>query len=131
MVALSSKHRFASRASLSLAELADENFIMYKHGTIVHKLALTACQSAGFEPKIFYETLRGASIIGLVASNSGVALMMEKVFNYYKRPDIVSIPLDETIESKIVIAYPKNKKLSKPAKTFIEFMEKLVNSIER
>ena len=131
MVAVSNKHRFASRKSLFPAELADENFIIYKEGTIVHKLAVNACRSAGFEPKIFCATLRGASIIGLVASNSGVALMMEKVLDYYERPDVISIPLDEAVESNIVIAYLKNKKLSKPAKTFIEFMGKYGNSIER
>jgi DNA-binding transcriptional LysR family regulator len=80
--------------------------------------------SAGFEPRVFYSTLRGASIIGLVASNSGVALMMEKVLNYYRRSDVVAIPLTETFTSKIVITYLKEKKLSKSVKMFIRFMEK-------
>ena len=66
------------------------------------------------------------TVIGLAASNSGVAIMMEKVLDYYKRHDIVAIPLDETIESKIVIAYVKNKKLSKSAKTFLKFVEKIL-----
>lgn len=126
LVAVSNKHRFAARKSISLTELSDENFITYNEGTIVHELSVEACRKAGFEPRVFYASLRGASIIGLVASNSGVALMMEKVLNYYDRHDVVSIPLDETIESKIVVAYLKNKKLSKSAKTFIKFVEKIL-----
>lgn len=54
--------------------------------------------------------------------------MMEKVIDYYRNLDVVAIPLEETIESRIVVAYPKNKELSKSAKTFIRFMEKSVPS---
>lgn len=126
MVAVSKDHRFSRRKSLSLLELADENFITYNKGTLVYELSINACKSAGFEPRVFYATLRGASIIGLVAANSGVALMMEKVLNYYQRSDVVPIPLDTTISSRIILAYPKNRKLSKSAKTFIDFMKKQI-----
>jgi DNA-binding transcriptional LysR family regulator len=89
---------------------------------------MNACREAGFEPRVFYASLRGASIVGLVAAKSGIALMMEQVLNYYRRPDVVSIPLDETIESRIVLVYLKNKKISKPAKTFIRFIQKVVQT---
>ena len=124
MVAVSKDHRFSTRKSLSLSELADENFITYNKGTLVYELSVNACKLAGFEPRVFYASLRGASIIGLVAANSGVALMMEKVLNYYQRSDVIPIPLDTTVASKIILAYPKNRKLSKSAKTFLDFMKK-------
>jgi LysR family transcriptional regulator, transcription activator of glutamate synthase operon len=79
-VVVSEKHRFAERKCLSLAELAEENFIMFDKGTMIHELTIDACRHAGFEPRIFYASLRVESILGLVASNSGVALMMEKIF---------------------------------------------------
>jgi LysR family transcriptional regulator, transcription activator of glutamate synthase operon len=122
VVALSLKHPLASRTSISLSELANENFIMFDKGTIVHELAVDACHKAGFEPRNFYASLRVESILGLVASQSGVALIMEKVFQYHKHPDVIAIPLAEIIESKIVLAYLKNKKLSVAAKNFWEFI---------
>lgn len=97
---------------------------MFNKGTLVYELTVTACRAAGFEPRVFYATLRGASIMGLVAANSGVALMMEKVLDYYHRADVVAIPLDTTIESKIIMACPKRRKLSKSARLFLEFMKK-------
>lgn len=115
---------YLARESLSLSELSNENFIMFNKGTLVYELAVNACRLAGFEPRVFYATLRGASIIGLVASNSGGALMMEKVLDYYRNPDVCTIPLEETVESKIVVAYLKTKELTKFAKTFIRLMEK-------
>ena len=126
MVAVSCDHRFANRTSIALAELAAENFIMFNKGTLIHELSMNACQSAGFEPKVFYASLRAASIIGMVASNSGIALIMEKVLQYYNHSDVVALPLDQTIESRIILAYPKDKKLSKPARTFLDFMKKQI-----
>ncbi len=122
VVALSTKHRLAARISISLPELANENFIMFDKGTIVHELAVDACRKAGFEPRNFYASLRVESILGLVASQSGAALIMEKIFQYHKHPDVIAIPLVETIESKIVLAYPKDKKLSAQANNFWEFI---------
>ena len=122
VVALSVKHPLAVRASISLSELANENFIMFDKGTIVHELAVDACRKAGFEPRNFYASLRVESILGLVASQAGVALIMEKVFQYHKHPDVIAIPLTEIIESRIVLAYTKDKKLSVWAESFWEFI---------
>ena len=122
MVTLSVKHPLATRTSISLAELANENFIMFDKGTIVHELAVDVCREAGFVPRIFYASLRVESILGLVASQSGIALIMEKIFQYHKHPDVIAIPLREIVESKIVLVYPRDKKLSIPAKNFWEFI---------
>jgi LysR family transcriptional activator of glutamate synthase operon len=128
LVVVSENHRFAGRESVSLAELADENFIMFDKGTIIHELTVDACRQAGFEPRIFYASLRVESILGLVSSNSGIALMMKKIFDFHKPPDVVAIPLVETIESNLVLAWLKNKKLAQPARFFVEFMEKRQSS---
>jgi len=123
MVAVvSTRHRYATRASLALEELADENHIMFDKGTVVHELAVEACRAAGFEPRIFYASLRVESVLGLVASNSGVALMMEKVVKYHQNPDVVAIPLHEAIASNIVLVAPKGRKLAWPARLFFDFI---------
>jgi LysR family transcriptional activator of glutamate synthase operon len=124
LAVVSQKHYCARRRSISLKELANENFIMFDKGTIVHEICVDACVKAGFEPRIFYSSLRIDSILGLVASNIGIALMMEKVFDYFKHPDVVGIPLDEVVESKIIIAALKDKKLSESAEIFIESIRK-------
>jgi DNA-binding transcriptional LysR family regulator len=122
LVALSRQHKLANRRSLTLAELADENFIMFDKGTVVHELTVDACHSAGFEPRIFYASLRVESILGLVASNSGIALMMQKIFEYHKHPEVVSIPLEGTIASNLVLAWPKDVNPSKAMIDFVDFI---------
>jgi DNA-binding transcriptional LysR family regulator len=123
-VVISKNHHLAGRPSVPLAELADENFIMFDKGTLVHELTVDACRQAGFAPRIFYASLRVESILGLVASNSGIALMMEKIFAYHQPHEVIAIPLQENIESNLVLAWLKNKQLTQPARVFIEFMEK-------
>ncbi|HOU16082.1 MAG TPA: LysR family transcriptional regulator [Anaerolineae bacterium] len=123
LVVLSRQHRLATRSVLSLTELANENFIMFDKGTIVHELAMDACRNAGFEPCIFYASLRVESVLSLVASNVGIALMMEKVYAYHQHPQIVAIPLAETIESRLVLAWLQDTELSRPARAFVEFVE--------
>ena len=123
-VVVSKKHRYAGRKSIALAELAEENFIMFDKGTVVHELAVEACRRAGFEPRIFYASLRIDSVVGLVAQNIGVALMMKRVIDYDQQSDVMAVPLKEVIESRIVLAYLKSKQLTKSARTFVEFMGK-------
>jgi DNA-binding transcriptional LysR family regulator len=121
-VILSRQHPLAGKPQLALAQLANENFIMFDKGTGVHELTVDACRTVGFEPRIFYASLRVESILGLVASNSGVALMMKKIFDYHKHPEVVAIPLHENISSNLVLAWPKQKKLSEAASSFVDFI---------
>ena len=128
LVVVSKNHRFSNRQIIALNDLVDENFIMFDKGTIVYELTLDACTAAGFAPRIFYASLRVESILGLVSSNSGIALMMEKIFYFHSPKDVIAIPLQETIESNLILAWLKNKKLSRPAKIFIDFIDKALDS---
>ena len=127
LVVLSNKHRLAERESLALAELSNENLIMFDKGTVVHELAVDACRNAGFEPRIFYASLRVESVLGMVASNSGVALMMEKVYKFHQSPDVIAVPLSEVITSRIVLAVLKDKPVARVPKLFIDFMKEALD----
>jgi LysR family transcriptional activator of glutamate synthase operon len=122
---VSTQHRLASRPAVALKELASENFVMFDRGTVVHELTVEACRGAGFEPRIYYTSLRAESIVSLVASNVGVALIMKRVADYHRHPGTVAIPLEEEITSHLVLAYPKNRKLSGPAKRFLDLAARL------
>jgi DNA-binding transcriptional LysR family regulator len=124
IVVVPSRHRLASRSVVSLPELAGENFIVLDRATAIHQLVLDACRGAGFEPRVVHSTLRNDSIISLVAANMGIALMMERLADYYKHPEVVAVPLEETIESRIVVAYPKDRKLSDSARVFLDSIGK-------
>jgi LysR family transcriptional regulator, transcription activator of glutamate synthase operon len=123
VVLVSKRHALAYQTMLSLRELQNENFILFDKGTVVHELSMEACRMAGFEPRVFYASLRVESILSLVASNIGVALMMKRISEYHSHPEVVSITLEEVISSNLVIAYLKNKKLSQSARNFIDLIQ--------
>ncbi|MEW5868158.1 MAG: LysR family transcriptional regulator [Chloroflexota bacterium] len=124
LVVVSTKNRHVGRSSISIKELSEDNFIVFDKVTDLHKLIMDECGKAGFEPTIFYSSHRKVSVFGLVGTNIGLALMPAKIYDYHKHPDVLAIPLDEEIECNLVLVYPKNRKLSRSAKTFIEFIQK-------
>jgi DNA-binding transcriptional LysR family regulator len=126
LVVVSPKNRHASRSSISIKELSDDNFIVFDKVTDLHQLIMEECKKAGFDPTIFYSSHRKVSVFGLVGANIGLALMPSKIFDYHKHPDVLAIPLVENIECNVVLTYLKNKKLPKSAKLFIEFLENRV-----
>jgi LysR family transcriptional regulator, transcription activator of glutamate synthase operon len=125
LVVVSTKNQYAKRSSISLKELSNDNFIVFDKVTGLQRLIMDECGKAGFEPTIFYSSHRKVSVFGLVGTNIGLALIPVKIYEYHKQPDIVAIPLDEHIECNIILAWLKNRKLSKAAGIFIEFMGKM------
>jgi LysR family transcriptional activator of glutamate synthase operon len=122
LVVVSEKNQHATRSSISIKELSNDNFIVFDKVTDLHKLIMDECGKAGFEPTIFYSSHRKVSVFGLVGANVGIALMPSKIYDYHKHPDVLAIPLAEDIECNVVLAYLKNKKLTRSAQIFIDFM---------
>jgi DNA-binding transcriptional LysR family regulator len=121
---VSQKNRLAGRSSVSIKELSAENFIVFDKVTDLHQLIMDECKKAGFEPTIFYSSHRKVSVFGLVGANIGMALLPSKIYEYHKHPDVLPIPLEEDIETNVILAYLKNNKLPRSAEIFIDFLEK-------
>jgi LysR family transcriptional activator of glutamate synthase operon len=122
LVVVSKKNHHVIRSSLSIKELANDNFIVFDRVTDLHKLILDECGKAGFEPTIFYSSHRKVSVFALVGANIGIALMPSKIYDYHKHADVLAIPLVEDIECNMVLVHLKDKKLPKAARIFVDFM---------
>ena len=80
VVALPAEHPLAADRDVALADLADEPFILpARHGMPgLHARVLDLCRSAGFLPQAVQDDVwLVQTIVGLVASGSGVALVPE------------------------------------------------------
>ena len=77
LIALPYSHRLAARSAISLADLRDEDWMVCGVGgtCIDSNVVLRACDAAGFEPRITFETEDYSAIMGMVASGMGVALI--------------------------------------------------------
>ncbi|MGH8619930.1 MAG: LysR family substrate-binding domain-containing protein, partial [Burkholderiales bacterium] len=76
VVALPRRHRLAVRAALGLRELSGDRFVMYAPGrSPLYGQVLGACLKAGFTPDIVQHAMHIMTLIGLVRSGVGVALL--------------------------------------------------------
>jgi len=83
VLALPHAHRLARRTSksVSLKALADETFIIYRrhNGPGLHDAILSACNAAGFSPRVGQEAPRIVSTLNLVAAGLGISLVPESL----------------------------------------------------
>src|SRR5581483_234906 len=68
-------HPLAERPSVSLKELAGEQFVLFKPGYGLRRVVLDACASAGFQPRIAFETSQRETIYGMVQAGLGITLL--------------------------------------------------------
>lgn len=115
VVALPRGHKLAERGSLHLSDLAHELFVMYNAGSAagLQSAAMLACQSAGFMPTVSQEAVQVQTILALVESGAGVALV-PSVMQRYASDRLVYRQLEDlpaTTEVNLALAYMKDGEL--------------------
>lgn len=77
VVALPRGHALARHRSLLLAELREENFIMYDsaQGEGIRSICMAACQAAGFVPRSTQQAVNIRTVQSLVETGLGIALV--------------------------------------------------------
>lgn len=77
VAALPPDHPLGKKSSLTLEQLKDEPFVLFENrdGSTSHVSALIACQQAGFTPKVVQQVAHAQTLISLVESGMGVALV--------------------------------------------------------
>ncbi|KXU85387.1 hypothetical protein CI15_19620 [Paraburkholderia monticola] len=77
LLAVQSHNRFAKARKVRLADLRNESFIAYpqKAGVVIHEQMLSLCAKRGFEPNVVQEAQQASTLIGLIATGLGVALV--------------------------------------------------------
>ena len=90
-------HRVAGQPSVSLAELADEPFLLPGHSLNTANLLMDACRRAGFEPKVPYRANYLELAKALVRQGLGVALLPQMFVPPDTLDGLVALPLEEHI----------------------------------
>jgi len=108
LMALPHDHALAQREALALSDLAGEAFIMYSPADAagLHAHAMSACEAAGFAPKVAQEATQVPTVLALVESGLGVALVPE-VMRGHRSPKIAYRDLrkQESADTTLALAY--------------------------
>jgi len=91
-LAVAAGHPFATRESVTLAETADEDWIVQELSCSCREHTLSACGAAGFTPNVVHNALDWHAIANLVAYGLGVALV-PRLAHLPSHLPIVRVPL--------------------------------------
>lgn len=125
VVAFPADHPLSRRRRLALSELANESFILYSAASASNLRAqvLLACQAAGFTPRVTQEAVQVQTLVSLVESGIGVALVPAASSTGSTRRVVFR---DVSVESSLVVALgvavPPTSE-SSAAKRFREMLE--------
>ena len=98
-------HRLSGKRLVDLRDLAEDPFIIYSSTRVpvLHAAILSACASAGFVPKIAQEVTQAVTLLGLVGSELGVALVTG-VISRLAGPAVRFSEISGCINPQIVLA---------------------------
>ena len=119
---LPADHRLASRQSIRLGELANDEFLLLPQGTVMNALITDACAVEGFVPEVRYRGTRAENIIDLVSRGMGVSLLMRTPAAYLTRTAVSIVDLENPIITHIKLYRLRDREPSAAAREFLDFL---------
>lgn len=122
LLAIPRKHHLSGRKSVRMGELRDELFISFPQTQIsyLHSKVLSLCKAEGFTPHVIQEAIQFSTILGLVSSGIGIAIVPKSVTAIHL-PNLRFVQLSGSeISSTIYIARRPELKSSPAQKRVIE-----------
>lgn len=120
---LPANHPLSKEKSIKLIDLRNENFVLFPEGYILHKVAIDACKSVGFVPRVTSEGEDMDALKGLVAAGIGVTLLPESAF-YDSTPRFTAkVPIEApNFRRTVGIISPRNRELAPSEQVFLDFV---------
>ncbi|QJC50278.1 LysR family transcriptional regulator [Paenibacillus albicereus] len=116
-------HPLAGRRRASIAELADEPFILFSYGFAVRQLVLRACQAAGYEPRILHSSSQWDLMAEMVAAGVGISILPDVICSKITDPRIRVIQLDDpVIPWELDVIWPRDNYVPHAVRSFIKFI---------
>lgn len=124
---VSPTHRLANRKEVSLADLREEFFIMFREDFALHDRIIKECEKAGFQPKLIYESSQWDLISQMAAEGLGIALLPEAVCRDMdpSRVSIISLA-NPVIPWKLGIIWREDRYLSFAAREWLKLAREVL-----
>jgi LysR family transcriptional regulator, transcription activator of glutamate synthase operon len=110
-------HHLEGETSVSLADLAEESFLLPGHSLNTSNLLMDACRRAGFEPKVPYRANYLELSKALVRQGLGIALLPQMAITPGTTDGLVAIPLREHVTRDLDLIYSNERPLAVAARS--------------
>lgn len=124
-VVLPREHRLASHGQVHLADLAEDPFVSYpsRYGSTMFELTMSACQEAGFAPRIVQEVTHTSTLVCFVAAGFGVALAPNSVQHIHVTGAVHKPLASPEASSDLVLAWRRDND-SPLLRRFVDLIER-------
>lgn len=112
-------HPLAAETSVSLAQLADEAFILLDEGE--YSVPLAAFAQQGLKPKLEYTVYDDYSILAMIRQGLGVSVLYSMVLSGFEQ-GLELRPVREPLERTVALAWRDWETLPLAARRFAEFI---------
>lgn len=121
MLVAHQSHPLSRRKSITLKDLENESFIMYRQDFSLYDSIIERCQTNGFFPNIVCESSQKDFIIEMVEAKLGIALLPSQICKKLENETIRTIPFDNPeIFLELGMIWKKDKYLSFSVREFIK-----------
>ena len=120
--AINQSHPLAKKNKISIEDIGNTPLILMKEDCLQSSLIQSEFEKHGIKPNIKIRTNQLYTIKELISSNNLGAFLFTQVFKY-DNSDIKTIPLEESLDFDIVLAWEKHASLNQATKDFIAFIK--------
>jgi DNA-binding transcriptional LysR family regulator len=121
-IAVAADHPLATRKSVRMEELRDEPFVIFRHGSTVHRRLYAIAREAEFEPRVAFESADSLALRSLVAERLGIALFPRSLGDL-PGPKIVLVSLAPRPLMRTMSLLARDVRYGPAAQRFIDFIK--------
>jgi LysR family transcriptional regulator, transcription activator of glutamate synthase operon len=118
------QHPLASRAHISIGELRDEAWVIFRPGSSITHRLMRLAKEAGFAPRVLFESADSLTIRALVAEGLGIAVYPRLLANM-PGPNIALISFAPR-EMRTMSLVTRDREYAPAARQFIGFLREAV-----
>lgn len=103
---LPTTHPLAKRRRIPLLALAEESFVLIPReaSPMLHDEIISACRTAGFEPRLGQQAPQLSSVVSLVSAEFGVSLVPASVSQFHAEGVVYAAISDPDVRTRLALA---------------------------
>jgi len=114
-------HPLAKQSSVCFEELAKEPLVLFKNSFFQTERILSEFSKRSLKPYVLLFTAQLSTMQNMIAGNTAIGFMFESLLK--STPELVSIPLEPPMKTKVSLVWKKSRSLSGDMKNLIEFIK--------
>jgi len=121
-VVLPAPHPLAVKDRLMLRDLSEEEWVQTSASSPCARHVVRSCLTAGFEPKVTFESDDYETVQGLVAAGVGVALIPQLALTRERKDTVVRELSPSSPKRKVIAATGRGPEVSPAARTMLQVL---------